>query len=126
MSAPRLIYPMLDGFLLGEEMSSHDGVRCYPAIQRMTQEKFILKVISVPASQVQLDALLLTGAVASKEAALSYFHKQAEEIVHQAHILHQLSHQEGFVPYLDGQIQPMQGDVGYHVYLLGTYFVLLT
>lgn len=121
LSAPRLIYPMLDGFLLGDALSSHDGVRCYPAIQRMTQERFILKVISVPASQVQLDALLLTGAVASKEAALSYFHKQAEEIIHQAHILHQLSHQEGFVPYLDTQIVSMEEGVGYEVYLLGGY-----
>lgn len=121
MSAPRPIYPMLDGFLIGEELSSHDGVRCYPALQRATQEKYILKVISVPASQVQLDALLITGAVAGKEAALSYFHKQAEEVNQQVSILHRLSHQEGFIPYLDSQIVSMEEGVGYEVYLLGTY-----
>lgn len=121
MSVPRLIYPMLDGFLLGDEMSSHDGVRCYPAIQRSTEEKYILKVISVPASAVQLEALLITGAVSDQEAARSYFYKQAEEILHQADLLRQMSHQEGFVPYLDAQIVSKENGIGYDVYLLGNY-----
>lgn len=121
MSAPRLIYPMLDGFLLGDALSSHNGVRCYPAIRRNTDEKYIVKVISIPASQVQLDALLLTGALSGREAALEYFNKQAEDLVRQTETLRSLSHQEGFVPYLDAQIVPMEDGVGYEVYLLGSY-----
>lgn len=121
MSSPKLNLPMLSPYLLGEVMSSHDGVSCYPAIRRGTDEKYIVKVISIPASQSKLDALLLTGALSDKDAALDYFMTLSKDVMNQTDILRRLSHQEGFVPYLDGQIQPMEGDVGYHVYLLGTY-----
>ena len=69
LSKPRLIYPLLDGFLLGDAVSEHDGVRCFPAIRQKTGEKYIVKVISVPSSRVQLDALLLTGAFSGKDGA---------------------------------------------------------
>lgn len=121
MSSPKLNLPMLSAYLLGEVMSSHDGVSCYPAIRRGTDEKYIVKVISIPASQSKLDALLLTGAMANKEAALEYFMALSKDVINQTDILRQLSHQEGFVPYLDGQIVPMESDVGYEVCLLGTY-----
>lgn len=121
MSSPKLNLPLLSDFLLGEVMSSHDGVYCYPAIRRGTEDKYILKVISVPASPSKMDALLLTGAMPNKEAALSYFMTLSEDVLRQTDILRQLSQQEGFVPYLDGQIVPMDSGSGYEVYLLGTY-----
>ena len=62
MSEPKCISPLLDGFAIGKLMSSHNGVRCYPALKENSDNKYIVKIISVPASQVQLDALLLTGA----------------------------------------------------------------
>lgn len=121
MSSPKMNLPMLSDYLLGEVISSHDGVSCYPAIRRGTDEKYIVKVISIPASRSKLDALLLTGALSGKEAALDYFMTLSKDILNQTDILQKLSHQEGFVPYLDGQILPMEDDTGYHVYLLGTY-----
>lgn len=121
MSSPKLNLPMLSPFLLGEVMSSHDGVSCFPAIRRGTDEKYIVKVISFPASQSKLDALLLTGAMSSKEAALEYYMTLSKDLLNQTDILRQLSQQEGFVPYLDGQIVPMETGTGYEVYLLGTY-----
>lgn len=121
MSSPKLDLPMLSGYLLGEIISEHDGVRCYPAIRRDTEEKYIVKVLSIPASPTKLEALLLTGALSGKEAALEYFRELSEDVLKQTDILHRLSHQEGFVPYLDSHIGPMEGEVGYNVYLLGTY-----
>ena len=121
MSSPKLHLPILKGYLLGEAISSHDGVCCYPAIKRGTDEKYILKIISIPDHPDRLEALLLTGAVASKKAALAYFMDLAKDTLGQADILHELSHQEGFVPYLDSQIDPMETETGYDVYLLGTY-----
>ena len=121
MTSPKMNLPMLSPYLLGEAMSSHDGVTCYPAIRRGTDEKYIVKVISIPASQSKVEALLLTGALSDKDAALEYFMTLSKDVVNQTDILRQLSHQEGFIPYLDAQIQPIEGEVGYHVYLLGTY-----
>ncbi len=121
MSEPRLISPMLDGCIIGEAISCHNGVRCCPAIRQSTGEKFIVKIISVPASQVQLDALLLTGACADNDAAAAYFMEQAQNILKEKDILASLSRLEGFNSFEDAQIVPMEEGVGYEVYLLGPY-----
>ena len=104
MTAPKSYLPMLNGLTLGDASSSHDGVSCYPAIRKNTQEKYIVKVISVPSSPVQLDAMLLAGAFPNKGAALEYYMDVSRDILRETDILRQLSHQEGFVPYLDAQI----------------------
>ncbi len=121
MSEPKLISPMLDGCMMGQAISSHHGVSCYPVIQKSTGEKYIVKVISIPASSVQLDALLLTGAYPDAQSADAYFSQCAKDILQEHTILERLSRQEGFCPYIQAQIVPMDEGVGYDVYLLGAY-----
>ena len=125
MTEAKLISPMLDDFEIGGPISDHDGVRCYPAMRKNTEEKYILKVISVPASQTKLDALLLTGAYSSKEDALVYFEELANEIVGEKKVLDELSGLEGFVPYQDIQIVPKDDATGFDVYLLSEYRMTL-
>ena len=91
MSEPKLISPMLDAFDMGGPISDHDGVRCCPAMRKDSDEKYIVKIISVPASQTKLDALLLTGAYPTKEAALEYFKELADGIVEEKKILDDLA-----------------------------------
>ena len=121
MSAPQPYLPMLNGLTLGDASSSHDGVSCYPAIRKNTQEKYIVKVISVPSSPVQLDAMLIAGAFPNKGAALEYYMDVSRDILRETDILRQLSHQEGFVPYLDAQIVSSDDLSGYSIYLLGSF-----
>lgn len=122
MSDPKCISPLLDGYAMGAPMSSHDGVACCPAMKEDSQNKYIVKVISVPASQVQLNALLLTGAYKDPAAATDYFKSQAEGIVKEAQLLKKLSTLEGFLPYDSWQIVPMEGsDLGYDIYLVSSY-----
>ena len=122
MSELKLVSPLLDGFILGNPMSDHDGIRCYPAMKENTDEKYILKVISVPASQVQLDALLLTGAHKDPAEAMDYFCVVAEGITAEVDFLNTLSRLEGFLPYEGIQVVPMEdGKLGYDVYLLSPY-----
>ena len=121
MSEPKLISPMLDNFAMGDPISSHHGVRCCPAMASNSDKKYIVKIISIPASQVQLDALLLTGAYHSSAEALSYFRSLSEDVVKEAETLQKLSQMEGFVSYEDWQIVPMENEIGYDVYLLGGY-----
>ena len=33
MSELKLASPLLDGFMVGNAMSDHDGIRCYPAMR---------------------------------------------------------------------------------------------
>ena len=121
MSEPKLISPMLDEFMMGDPISEHHGVRCCPAMRKDSDSRYIVKIISVPASQVQLEALLLTGAYSSQAAALSYFKDMADDVAEEVEILKKLSKFEGFLPYEDYQIVPMENAVGYDVYLLSPY-----
>ena len=121
MSEIKLISPMLDTIDIGEPISQHDGVRCCPAMEKGTDDKYILKVISVPASQVQLDALLITGAYKNSEEAGEYFREISEQILQEVQILQNLSGLEGFLPYNTCQTVPMENETGYDIYLLGPY-----
>ncbi len=122
MSEPKLISPLLDGFAIGAPMSSRSGVCCCPAIKENTDKKYIVKIISIPASQVQLDALLLTKAYKDPADAMEYFKSQADSILEEAAFLGKLSKLEGFLPYEGWQIAPMKkNELGYDVYLLSPY-----
>ena len=78
MSELKLISPMLDNFVMGEPMSDHHGVRCCPAMPNGSDKRYIVKVISIPASQVKLEAFLLTGIYSNETAALEYFKTLAD------------------------------------------------
>ncbi len=121
MSEPQLISPLLDGFIMGDPISNHDGIRCCPAMQMETERKYIVKVISIPASQSKLDALLLAGAFSDKSSALAYFKDLADGVADEAALLQQLSRLEGFVSYEGWQVVPMEDEAGYDIYLLGAY-----
>lgn len=121
MSEPRIISPLLDGFALGHSMSYHSGVNCYPAMRVDSDERYIVKTISIPASQTQLEALLLTGAYQDAEAARSYFKELIQGLRHEVDVLDKLATQRGFLPYLNYQVVPMVEGVGYEFYLISYY-----
>ena len=121
MSIPRRISPLLDGFLLGEAFHTHDAVQCFPALERRTDGKFIVKIISVPRSRVQMDALLLTGAFTSKQAANNYFKEQARAVIEDAKTLRHLATMDGFIDFDCFQVVPGADDYGFEVYLLSPY-----
>lgn len=122
MSDPKLISPLLDGFAMGAPISSHHGIRCCPAMRKNSDSKYIVKIISVPASQVQLDALLLTGAYKDPGDAMDYFKSLVDGYVAEAELLQKVSKLEGFLSYEDWQVVPMEDNrLGYQIYLLGSY-----
>lgn len=121
MSEPKLISPLLDSFAMGDPISEHDGVRCCPAIDERSNKRYIVKIISIPQSPAKLEALLLTGAYSTPEQAGKYFGDLADGVVQEAQVLTKLSQLEGFLPYENWQIRPMDDQVGYDVYLLGEY-----
>lgn len=122
MSEQKLISPLLDGFAMGNPISDHDGVRSCPAIKENSEKKYIVKIISVPASQVQMDALLLAGAYRDPADAMDYYKEVSEDIVKEAELLQKLSKLEGFLPFDGWQIEPItRRRLGYEVYLLSSY-----
>lgn len=121
MSEPKQVASVLKDLILGEPISSHHGVRCCPAVREDSDDKFIVKIISIPATQSQLDALLFTGACADQAQALAYFKELADGVMGEADILQQLSHMEGFDAYLDCNLQQMPRGIGYQIFLLSKY-----
>lgn len=122
MSEPKMISPLLDDYALGAPMSDRTGACCCPALHKEDKNRYILKVVSFPASQVQLDALLLTRAYRTTRDALSYFEQQAKALAEEAAFLQELAKLEGFIGYDAWQTTPMLTHAtGYDVYLLGEY-----
>ena len=121
MSEPKLISPMLDNFAMGDPISDRDGVRCCPAMENGSDEKYIVKIISNPASQSKLDAMILSGAYPDIPSAAAYFKSLADGVIEEANILHKLSQLEGFLPYDKWQLVEMENEAGYDVYLLSKY-----
>lgn len=107
---------------MGAPLSDHDGVQCCPAMKENSEEKYIVKIISIPASQVQLEALLLAGAYKNPAEAMDYFKELADGIVKEAEFLRKISKLEGFVSYDAWQVVPMEDNqLGYQVYLVSSY-----
>lgn len=122
MSEATLISPLLDGFTMGQPISEHDGVSCCPAIKADTEKKYIVKIVTVPATQVQLDALLLAGAYKDPADAMDYYRSVSEDILNEAEFLKKLSQLEGFLSYEGWQMVPItRKRLGYQVYLVGRY-----
>ena len=122
LSEPQLISPLLDGFVMGDPINNHDGVRSCPAMHLETDKKYIVKIISLPANQSKIDALLLAGAFSEQESALEYFKDLADGVIEEATLLQRLSKHEGFVSFEDWQMIPMEeGETGFDIYLLSEY-----
>ena len=121
MSDPKLRCPMLEHYTMGEAISGHNGVVCYPAMRENSEDRYIVKIISLPASPVQRTALLLSGAYATEEEVLHYYRSLAEEILQEVRWINELGALEGFVPFLEGQILEKENGEGYEVCLLSPY-----
>ncbi len=115
------ISPLLDGLMVGEPITDQAGVRCCPAMEAETEDKYIIKILTVPASQVQVDALLLTGVCADAEAAEAYFRRSVEALEQEAQLLQQLSRLEGFVSFDGWQAEPLTEGIGYTLYIKSAY-----
>ena len=113
--------PIMEGLMAGQCFTEHDGVHCYPAIRLETGDKYIIKVVSVPASETQTEALLLTGAISDAEDAKRYFHTLAQEVVAETRTLNSLALLEGFVGCEQVHCEENDAGDGYLVYILTPY-----
>ena len=121
MSEPMLISPLLDGYLMGDPISEHNGIRCCPAMNNESGEKFIVKIISLPPSPTQLDAMMLAGVFSDQQSAVNYYEERAKDYIREIEVLQQLSRQEGFIPFRGHQYVSSQEHIGFDVYILNHY-----
>ena len=111
-----MVSPLLDAMEVGECFASHDGVSCYNIRHPESGREFVLKHISVPATQDQVEALLLTGAYTDKDEADAYYRKEAEGLIHEAEERKKLLDCPYILPFLGVQMEKKEEGVGYDVY----------
>lgn len=112
----KAVSPLLDGFTVGECISSHDGIECYRLRHNASGQRFILKHISIPESEAKLQALLLSGAYASAEDANVYFKLVADNYVNEFNLNRSFVDCPYILHYLAHQTVAKQDGPGYDVY----------
>jgi serine/threonine protein kinase len=109
------VSPLLDAMEVGECFARHDGASCYYIRHPESGREFVLKHISVPAGEGQVEALLLTGAYANEQEADAYYRKEAEALVQEAENRKRLLDCPYILPFLGVQMEKKEG-VGYEIY----------
>ena len=118
MFTPRHISPILDGFTLGEAISQHDGSRCFRATQNFSGQPFIVKIISLPASTAQLDALLMSGAFSTPAEVNAFFKDRAKDVLRNVQVLRHMATVGGYLDYDCVQVVASEDGKGYEIYML--------
>ena len=84
-------------------------------------QTYVLKHISVPESQKQVDALMFTGAAATKEDAQKYYEQVVSDYQTELTTLETLSASPNLDCFRSYQIAPKEDGVGYDMYLLAEH-----
>ena len=126
MSELKMISPLLDHMQVEKESAGHNGRTCYTLRQTTTGERFILKRISVPASDSQVRALILSGAYADEAAVHAYYGRVAENIRVELEQGKKLAASGCYAGALGYQVEPKESGVGYDVYILYPLYISLS
>lgn len=118
MSDLKLISPLLDGLSVEKEISGHNGCSCYALRHTQTRESFVVKRISIPESDKQVRALILSGAYSDDAAVHSYYGSVAADIKNELDVGMQLAESGCFAGARSYQIEPKESGIGYDVYIL--------
>lgn len=118
MNIPRKISPILDGFQLNDPIACREGMACYKATETQSEKQFALKVVSLPASDVQMNALIMTGAFSNRADANTYFMGQARGIMNEVKTLRYMATLGGFSDFDCVQVVPADRECGFDIYML--------
>jgi serine/threonine protein kinase len=110
--------------MLGNEFSNRYGIRCYPATDNRTGNRFVAKVQTFPYSQSVTEAFLLSGVFQNENEVFAYYHDLAKDLCRQAAILNALSHTAYFSHYTSCEIVKNDSE-GYDVLLISPFYTTL-
>ena len=96
-------------------LSRRGGVTVYSVRSTKSDQLYVLKHISVPETQKQVDALILTGAAADEEAAQAYYQQVVTDYQAELEQLETLSGSPNLDSFHSYEIKPKEEGVGYDV-----------
>ena len=117
----KLISPLLSNMEVVECVSVRGAAAVYIVRSTKSGQTYILKHISVPESQKQVDALLFTGAAATAEDAQKYYEQVVSDYRAELDVLETLSASPNLDCFRSYQIAPKEDGVGYDMYLLAEH-----
>jgi len=94
------------------------GTTVYSVKSTKSEQLYVLKHISVPETQRQVDALILTGAAADEEAAQAYYQQVVSDYRDELEQLEALASSPNLACFHSYEITPKEEGVGFDVYLL--------
>ena len=121
MAELKLISPLLSNMEVVECVSVRGAAAVYIVRSTKSGQTYVLKHISVPESQKQVDALMFTGAAATKEDAQKYYEQVVSDYQTELTTLETLSASPNLDCFRSYQIAPKEDGVGYDMYLLAEH-----
>lgn len=125
MSDLKMISPLLDGMQVEKESAEHNGRTSYFLRRGSSEERFVLKVLSIPAADSQVRAMILSGAYADEAAVHEYYGKVVDDIKAELNAGKKLAASGCFAGALDYQVEPKESGVGYDIYILRPFHIPL-
>ena len=122
----KLVSPLLSNMEVVSCSSARGAVSVYLVKSTKTAQTYILKHISVPESQKQVDALLFTGAASSTEDAQKYYEQVVTDYREELETLEQLAASPNLDCFRSYQIEPKEDGVGFDIYLLAEHRTTLS
>jgi len=97
------------------------GTAVYLVRSKKSDQFYVLKHISVPESQRQVDALIFTGAAADNEAAQAYYQQVVSDYQSELEQMLALANSPNLDCFRSYEIKPKEDAVGFDVYLMAEY-----
>ncbi len=110
---------------LVEPLTSRSGVSVYTVRSERSGQLYVLKHISIPENQNQVEALILTGAAADRDAAQAYYEQVVTDYKEELEQLESLSASECLSCFRSYEIKPKEDEVGFDIYLLADHRITL-
>ena len=126
MSEFKLISPLLDGMIVEKEFPEQNGRTNYTLRKKDSEERYTLNRISVPASDSQVRALILSGAYPSEEAVHEYYGKVVADISQELEKGKMLAASGCYSAPIGYQSVVKEEGIGYDVYILYPQYVPLS
>ncbi len=97
------------------------GTAVYQVKSTKSEHLYVLKHISVPESQRQVEALLFTGAAADEEAAQAYYQQVVSDYQSELEQMLALANSPNLDCFRSYEIKPKEEGVGFDVYLMAEF-----
>lgn len=112
---------LLTNMEVQECLGRRGGTSVYSVKSTRSDQLYVLKHISVPESQKQVEALILTGAAADSESAQAYYQQVVADYQAELEQMEALANSPNLDAFRSYEIRPKEDGVGFDVFLLAEF-----